>query len=349
MTNTMSASPGDRLYIHATVSIPRTQRFVHPLVTAAVVAGLRREHIDAPQLCSVADAIARDEPINESLHTELKNLLHARAGLPAMVDAGYRLGRRGAHPLVEFLSGSRSPAELLYRFDRIEPLLHYGNRTRCTPHERSVEVRHEGREHKGPGLPESLFVVGAQIGMLQRIGARGLTAVVNESLPVWPRRVRVDASARDLHALTVEHDRTANTWIVQWRSAPSMRTPEWTGSLAFDIRCAVADQPAANWTLTDTAQQWRLSSRTLQRRLRADGHRLSALVLEGRVDAAEALLRRTRLPITLVAYLCGFADHAHLTTTCKRLRGAPPSALRTDTVPAGTVASAIKRRETLMS
>lgn len=212
-------------------------------MTAAVVAGLQRERIDTAQRSTVAEAIARDEPIDESLHTDLKKMLYTKAGLWAMVDAGYELGRRGAHPLVEFLAGSRSPAELLYRFDRLEPLLHFGNRTRCTPDEQSVEVRHEGRGHNGPGLPESLFVVGAQIGMLERIGVCGVEAVVNESLTVWPRRARVDSSASGVDDPTAQRDRTVSTWIVRWRSAPSSSAPEWTGSLALDIRRSVAERP----------------------------------------------------------------------------------------------------------
>ena len=312
--------------------LARTERFVHPLLTAAVVAGLRRQHVNTAELSAVAEAIAREQPINESLHTDLKSMLYVKAGPWGMVDAGYELGRRGAHPLLELLAGSRSPAELLHRFDRLEPVLHLGNRTRCTPNNQSVEVRHEGRGNHRPGLPESLFVVGAQIGMLERICVRGITAVVNESLVVWPRRARAGSLVRDVSAANAQPDGKTSTWIVRWQSAPSSCAPDWTGSLALDVRRCVADQPAARWTLTDTAQRWSLSNRTLQRRLRADGHRLPALVLEGRLDAAEALLRRTRLPITHVAYLCGFADHAHFARTCTRLRGVPPSALRADTV-----------------
>lgn len=312
--------------------LSRTERLVHPLLTEAVVAGLRRQGVDTAELPAIAGAITRDQPIDESLHTNLKSTLYTKAGPWAMVDAGYELGLRGAHPLLELLAGSRSPAELVHRFDRLEPVLHFGNRTRCTPSNLSVDVRHEGRGDHRPGLSESLFVVGAQIGMLERIGVRGITAVVNESLVVWPRRARAGSLVRGVSTANAQPDGKTSTWIVRWRSAPSSRAPEWTGSLALDVRSCVADQPAARWTLTDTAQRWSLSNRTLQRRLRADGHRLSALVLEGRLDAAEALLRRTRLPITHVAYLCGFADHAHFARTCKRLRGAPPSALRTDTV-----------------
>lgn len=320
------------MYIHAIVPVARTERFVHPLLTAAVVAGLRRQHVDTAELSAIAEASAREQQIDESLHADLKSMLYAKAGPWGMVDAGHELGLRGAHPLLELLAGSRSPAELLHRFDRLEPVLHFGNRTRCTPSNQSIDVRHEGRDNHRPGLPESLFVVGAQIGMLERIGVRGLTAVVNESLVVWPRRARAGSLAQGVSASNAQPDGQTSTWTVRWRSAPSSPAPDWTGCLALDVRRCVADQPAARWTLTDTAQRWSLSNRTLQRRLRADGHRLPALVLEGRLDAAEALLRRTRLPITHVAYLCGFADHAHFTRTCKQLRGAPPSALRTDTV-----------------
>ncbi|MDO9173617.1 MAG: helix-turn-helix transcriptional regulator, partial [Actinomycetota bacterium] len=101
-------------------------------------------------------------------------------------------------------------------------------------------------------------------------------------------------------------------------------------SLATDLRRAVADDPAMEWTLAEAAARWHTSCRSFQRRLHAEGQRFAALVLEGRLDAAEALLRRTAMPVSAVSYLCGFADPAHLASVCRRLRGMPPSALRID-------------------
>jgi len=90
----------------------------------------------------------------------------------------------------------------------------------------------------------------------------------------------------------------------------------------------VAEDPAAQWAMADTAERWNVSIRTLQRRLHTEGHRYAALVVEGRMDAPEALLRRTRLPITVIAYVCGFSDPSHLANTCRRLRCTNPTMLR---------------------
>ncbi|MBI4933094.1 MAG: helix-turn-helix transcriptional regulator [Actinobacteria bacterium] len=305
----------------------RHQRFVHPLITEAVVRGLRRAGADLAWLPAAAH---EGQPVDEVLHTRLKALLLETAGPWGMVDAGHHLGRHGDHPVVAFLATSRAPAELLHRFDRMEPLLHLGNRTRSAMGDRRVEVRHEGRGHRGPGLAESLFVCGAQVGMLQRIGCRGVSATVG-GVTVWPPERRPQITPRR----TWDEPPSAGdapTWVAWWRSGPRIEAPTSTGSVAADVRRLVADQPAADWTLAVVAADRLVSTRTLQRQLQAEGHRLAGLVLEGRMDAAEALLRRTKLPATMIAYLCGFADPAHLSRTSRRLRGVPPSGLRSEVV-----------------
>jgi len=118
------------------------------------------------------------------------------------------------------------------------------------------------------------------------------------------------------------------TWVVRWRSGPHDDAPAWGGPIGEGIRRAVAEDPAAQWAMADTAERWNVSIRTLQRRLHTEGHRYAALVVEGRMDAAEALLRRTRLPITVIAYVCGFSDPSHLANTCRRLRCTNPTMLR---------------------
>lgn len=52
-------------------------------------------------------------------------------------------------------------------------------------------------------------------------------------------------------------------------------------------------------------------------------------VLEKRVELALQLLRNSRLPIAEVAYACGFATQAHLTTVFRRITGSTPKACRT--------------------
>jgi AraC family transcriptional regulator len=71
-----------------------------------------------------------------------------------------------------------------------------------------------------------------------------------------------------------------------------------------------------------------LSPRSLQRSLQGQDTELRQLIREGRVEAARALLLRTDVPISLVAYLCGFSDAAHLTNVARSLLGVTPSELR---------------------
>lgn len=53
-----------------------------------------------------------------------------------------------------------------------------------------------------------------------------------------------------------------------------------------------------------------------------------AFVMQRRVALAQALLRRTNLPIKVIAVDCGFSDQAHLSRMFRRAFGAPPSQYR---------------------
>lgn len=76
------------------------------------------------------------------------------------------------------------------------------------------------------------------------------------------------------------------------------------------------------------AQLFALHPRTLNRRLRADGTSLGALLSEVRYEIARQLLRDTRLSSAHIAYALGYSDAASFNHAFRRWSGTTPTAWR---------------------
>jgi AraC-like DNA-binding protein len=81
-------------------------------------------------------------------------------------------------------------------------------------------------------------------------------------------------------------------------------------------------------TLAEVAGPLGMSSRTLQRRLSADGLAYQDLVLEARKTLSEELLRRTDYALAEIAFLTGFSDQSTFTRAFKRWHGQTPASYR---------------------
>ena len=318
-----------RLYHHAIIREVRHQRSVHPLVTAAVVSYANRHRVSIGGHDDVRRSVASGAPTVEKRHTSFLAALLQHGGPWSAFDAGLELGRNGAHPYVQFLQASRDPQELWQRSLRLEPLLHLGNRARTEPLGNSFQVQHEPRLGSSPALAESMFVAGAQCGLLLRVGVRRAQATLRagaKTLCAWPRSQRVD------YQQIGSGWRVVDGWTIIWKSAPIRETPaSLTGSpvnYSERTRALVADGPEAQWTLANLANSMGVSRRTLQRRVEEEGATVKRLIVRGRLDAGVALVTRTDLPLTLIAVGCGFADGAHFANSCRRFSGASPSELR---------------------
>lgn len=86
--------------------------------------------------------------------------------------------------------------------------------------------------------------------------------------------------------------------------------------------------PAGTPTLGEVARAMAVSSRTLQRRLAAEGTTLRALVDDTRASLACAHLRADRLRIAEIAYLLGYTEPGTFTASFRRWRGVSPSEFR---------------------
>ncbi|WP_171103616.1 AraC family transcriptional regulator [Ruegeria sp. HKCCD7255] len=81
-------------------------------------------------------------------------------------------------------------------------------------------------------------------------------------------------------------------------------------------------------TLAEVAERLGMSTRTLQRRLSADGLAYQDLVLDARKSLSEQLLRRTDYALAEIAFLTGFSDQSTFTRAFKRWRGETPANYR---------------------
>jgi AraC-like DNA-binding protein len=80
--------------------------------------------------------------------------------------------------------------------------------------------------------------------------------------------------------------------------------------------------------LSTTAQLFAVHPRTLNRRLRAEGTTFNALLAETRYEIARQLLRDTRLQVSDIAVILGYADSASFNHAFRRWSGATASAWR---------------------
>ena len=81
-------------------------------------------------------------------------------------------------------------------------------------------------------------------------------------------------------------------------------------------------------TVSDIANHFGMSGRTLQRRLSDRGYSFQKLVDEARRELAERLLKETSYPLAEVAFLTGFSEQSAFNRAFKRWAGQTPRSFR---------------------
>lgn len=105
--------------------------------------------------------------------------------------------------------------------------------------------------------------------------------------------------------------------------------PEATASYADRVRRIIADKLGeGEATLRSVARQLKMSERSLQRRLTADGVTFDVLLDELRHQLALRYLADPQIAISEVAYLLGFSDPSPFHRAFKRWTGMTPSEAR---------------------
>ena len=102
-----------------------------------------------------------------------------------------------------------------------------------------------------------------------------------------------------------------------------------TDELVADAQLEIARDLRSIPSVPDLARRLGVSARTLTRRFKyAAGLSIGDYVLQRRLDEAQALLRRTNLAITEVAFAVGLTDPSNFTRAFKKQIGLTPTRYR---------------------
>lgn len=93
-------------------------------------------------------------------------------------------------------------------------------------------------------------------------------------------------------------------------------------------RLLIASLGTGEPTLESVAKQLRLSPRTLQRKLQAEGSSFADVLDRTRRTTASVYVKRRELALTEIAYLLGFSEHSAFTRAFQRWYGVAPSRYR---------------------
>jgi AraC-like DNA-binding protein len=296
--------------------------FASAAVLRLVRAGLAAQGLPVPALPAAPTARL---PL-EAKRALLRSVSEAH-GPGAVLRIGDALGSLPPEPALRALALAAGPEDLLGRWGRLERCAHSRHRVehaRAGPGEfRLVHRSLSG----GPPLPEEdLLILGLLANLFDLVGA--------------PAEVRVEGSGDLL--------RGGGRWVgdaaaaagAAWlfRPASGVRRPPAAppapvragvgAGAAERVRALVAADPARGWRLADLARALARSPRGLQRALGAEGASMSRLVAEARLARAAELLTAGDAGPAEAAFLCGFADQAHLTRAFRRHTGFGPAAYR---------------------
>jgi AraC-like DNA-binding protein len=139
--------------------------------------------------------------------------------------------------------------------------------------------------------------------------------------------IAFDSPARQLHVVSA--DPYLNKMLIRYCEEALTNRRANTGLLRAAVENAIAPLlPHGKAKLKAIAQRLGMSSRTLTRRLAAEGVTFGAVLDDLRSDLAGRYLRDRSLSIAQIAWLVGFSGASAFTNACKRWTGVTPARLR---------------------
>ncbi|MEM6996765.1 MAG: helix-turn-helix transcriptional regulator [Myxococcota bacterium] len=252
-------------------------------------------------------------------------------GSRAVVELGRGIRGLPSHPVLDAVTRMPDPLAVVERWMRLERFGHTHHRTRTVDAApRSTTIEHVSTSGSAIHPLDDLFVWGLYVGLLERAGVTGASVEL----------VQDDGDAVPLTegvATRGPHDLPGRTDLarIRWGTADGAAAralppsdPHPAAETVSDVDAMVRTDLVHRWQVAEVAKRLALSSRQLQRQLRAAGTTFGDLLQRSRVGAAHDLLKRTELSLVEVAFCTGFADAAHFSRTFRRLLEVPPSVYR---------------------
>ncbi len=283
--------------------------------------------------------------------TDKRTMLRAleqHGGPEAVVASGREIRDLTERPVLDAICASSQPLEVLDRWMRLERFGHTRNRTRLRDVDASrrwAEVVHFAQsagEASGdeselrPEPIDDLFVWGLLLGLLERAGVTGMRVEIGDEATGRHPLADVDLSSGPNPSVARFHWASASSsGEDRAASEASESTAEESEALARRLATLVRGDPLHTWTVAESARRLAVSTRQLQRRLRAEGTSFRMVLQRARIDVSRGNHKRGSVSLVEIAFCAGFSDAAHFSRVFRRHLEVPPSAYR-DVLRAGS-------------
>lgn len=277
--------------------------------------GLASAGVNAPALAHV--------PLKDK--RGLAEMLLQAHGPAALLQIGDAIQDAPNEPTLVALALASDPVDLIGRWRRLERFIHSRHRTHILARDETrLVLQHVAlAPHPPPRPAEDLLIFGLLAALIEHIGADDVRArIAGET--TWRRR----QGAWTGGAYPNDVSRWEIAWASVGRTDSAPDQPHIGSDWAAATRNALSADPGRGWTLRHLADALRVSSRSLQRHLKAEATSFSRLLAEARLAAAATLLGTSDRSAAEIGYACGFADQAHFTREFKRHTALTPTAFR---------------------
>jgi AraC-like DNA-binding protein len=319
------------------------------IVYSAAASGVKSEELENATGFRAASASDPDARIPLAMETALWEEAAKRTGDTSFgIHTAERL-QPGQFDVLDYVirtaPSPRVAVERVVRYNRLEhdiAVFSIADRGAITRIEHAFgDGRHVQSRHAAEFTLASLIVFGSQITgtrMLPRAVefTHARPAATSEHVRLFgvEPRFRADVNALEWDRDVLDRPNpTADPALARTilRHADSLLAalPEATTSYADRVRRILADKLGeGDATLVSAARQLKMSERSLQRRLSADGVTFDALLDEVRHQLSLRYLADPQIAISEVAYLLGYSEPSPFHRAFKRWTGATPSEVR---------------------
>lgn len=303
---------------------------------------LRQAHPDLlPVVWGGVDAL-RQAHIPAELKRDLVQTVGRECGPEALLSIGQGISRVSYDPIWHAALRSESPSVLFDKWRRFEVFSHSTNRVKIDLFgENQARFKRFTTGGNVPSARENLLICGLIIGLLERIGCRGLWC----DMAVQDGQV---VRIRDQHSFYLPDNPASlmtGDWTIGWKahslptyiSVQDDNLPQMDLPPIPDTSLAALAKSVTDLLMRDVARQWKtrelacavgLSTRTLQRRLGEAELSFSHLVRLVRIFEACRLLKLGDTPLTVIGFCVGFSDSAHFSRDFRASVGMTPSEFR---------------------
>lgn len=272
----------------------------------------------------------------------LLDAAHDVGGPLAILRVAEAIPDFAGHPIARVFASARSGVQVIEAWLRLERYFHSRNRSRLHSTAADLVVMEHFDSRGGQTVTgEDLIVAGIILGLMRWAGAHDVKlifeSVDNDTVGDWL------AYESERYYPPPNSGWCSQRWRLRWgsfqgKSATDIAAPavprvtadgrSIDNELVSDLYSTIASDPGAHRSLSDQAQAFGLSCRTLQRRLHEAGWSLRQITASARLDVAARLLAETDMPIALVGLLAGFSDQPHFQREFAKGLGPTPGVFR---------------------